>query len=186
MRQIGEALKERGLRVWLDEWKLVPGRPWQEGLETIIKTTKSSAVLVGKNGLGPWEEPEMQACLDQFVKRKLPVIPVLLPGAPKEPELSLFLQAFTWVDLQGGLTRDGLDRLDWGITGIKPWPEVGPAASGSPPPKSPPTTDGALDLWREKLGYLQQQEAITADAAQKFALKKQIEEAKQKIKELGG
>ena len=45
---------------------------------------------------------------------------------------------------------------------------------------------GALVIWREKLDYLQQQEAITADAAQKFALKKQIEEAQQKIRELGG
>jgi hypothetical protein len=33
---------------------------------------------------------------------------------------------------------------------------------------------------------LQQQEAIIADPAQKFALKKQIEEAEQKICELGG
>jgi hypothetical protein len=43
-----------------------------------------------------------------------------------------------------------------------------------------------LDVWQEKLEHLRQHEAITADPVQKFALKKQIEEAKQKIHELGG
>src|SRR5262249_51894474 len=56
----------------------------------------------------------------QFVERGAFVIPVLLPGAPAKPELPLFLQAFTWVDLRGGLTREGIDRLVWGITGTKP------------------------------------------------------------------
>jgi len=43
-----------------------------------------------------------------------------------------------------------------------------------------------LDTWLERLAYLQQQEAIVADAAQRFQLKKQIEEAQAKIAELGG
>ena len=62
----------------------------------------------------------MRAFLEQSVKRKLPVIPVLLPNAPIKLELPLFLQSFTWVDLRGGLTVQALDRLEWGITGIKP------------------------------------------------------------------
>lgn len=44
----------------------------------------------------------------------------------------------------------------------------------------------ALRMWLEKLAYFEQQEAISADPAQKFALKKQIEEAQTKIRELGG
>jgi hypothetical protein len=43
VRQLGVALKNRGLNVWLDEWELVPGRPWQEALEEIIRTSKSAA-----------------------------------------------------------------------------------------------------------------------------------------------
>ncbi|HEX7183933.1 MAG TPA: SUMF1/EgtB/PvdO family nonheme iron enzyme [Thermoanaerobaculia bacterium] len=119
VRELAEALRARGLKVWLDEWELVPGRPWQEALEEIIQSTRSAAVLVGKDGLGPWEIPEMRACLSQFVRRRIPVIPVLLSGASQEPELPLFLQEFTWVDLRGGLTEAGLDQLAWGITGKK-------------------------------------------------------------------
>ena len=81
--------------------------------------SKTAAVLVGKDGLGPWENPEMRACLSECVNRGMPVIPVLLRGAAKEPKLPLFLKAFTWVDLRGGLRKAGLDRLEWGITGTK-------------------------------------------------------------------
>ena len=120
VRRIGKALIERGLKVWLDEWELIPGRPWQEEIEKIISTTKSAMVLVGKDGFGPWEESEMRGCLNEFVKRKLPIIPVLLPNAAKKPDLPVFLNAFTWVDLRNGFTDKGLDRIEWGITGKKP------------------------------------------------------------------
>ena len=99
-------LKKRGLKVWFDEWELVPGRLWQEAIEEIIQTTTTAAVLVGKDGMGPWEIPEMRACLSEFTNRKLPVIPVLLPGASEEIELPLFLKLFTWVDLRKGFTKD--------------------------------------------------------------------------------
>ena len=120
VKNIGEALKARGLKPWLDEWELVPGRPWQEALERIILTVRSSAVFVGHDGLGPWEIPEMRASLSECVRRGLPVIPVLLPGASAQPTLPLFLTQYTWVDLRGGVTEDVLDRLEWGITGVKP------------------------------------------------------------------
>jgi len=120
VRELGEALKAAGLRVWLDEWELRPGQPWQPALEKIISTVKAAAVVVGADGLGPWEIPEMYACLSQFINRKMSVIPVLLPGAPCQPELPMFLTGFTWVDLRAGLTHDGVGLLRWGITGEKP------------------------------------------------------------------
>jgi hypothetical protein len=42
---------------------------------------------------------------------------VLLPGAPSQPKLPLFLAQITWVDLRD---EKALDKLEWGITGIKP------------------------------------------------------------------
>ena len=43
----------------------------------------------------------------------------------------------------------------------------------------------AINTWREKLEYLLQQEAILADPAQKFAVSKQIAEARAKVTESG-
>ena len=120
VRELSAALEARGLAPWLDQEQLVPGRPWQEALEEIIIAIPAVAVLVGADGLGPWEEAEMRGALAESVRRGLPVIPVLLPGAPQQPRLPLFLTQFTWVDLRGGFTEDGLDRLEWGITGRKP------------------------------------------------------------------
>jgi hypothetical protein len=125
VKTLGTALKKRGLSVWLDEWELRPGLPWQDALEDIITGCKSAMVCFGGSGVGPWEESEMQALLRQFVSHKRignveSIIPVLLPGAPADVTLPLFLQAFTWVDLRNGLTADALDRLRWGITGEKP------------------------------------------------------------------
>ncbi|HEY9419801.1 MAG TPA: TIR domain-containing protein [Thermoanaerobaculia bacterium] len=132
VRQIGEALQKRGLKVWLDEWELIPGRRWIPELEKAIENTKTAAVMVGENGFGPWEQPEYEAALSEFVKRGLPVIPVLLPGAPEKPKLPLFLTGFTWVDLRRGVTEEGVDRLEWGIRGEKPSPRKNRRMPGGP------------------------------------------------------
>ncbi len=117
--ELAERLKAKGLKVWLDVEELVPGRSFQEGLEHIIETTASAAILIGRDGIGRWEEPEMRACLQVCVHRSLPVIPVLLPGASKRLELPLFLREFTWVDMRSGIKNELVDRLCWGITGVK-------------------------------------------------------------------
>ena len=125
VKVLGTALKQRNLSVWLDEWELRPGLTWQDALQEIVTECKSALVCFGDSGVGPWEEPEMQALLRRFVSEKkigniVPIIPVLLPGAPANVKLPLFLEAFTWVDLRAGLTDEGLQRLEWGITGKKP------------------------------------------------------------------
>lgn len=132
VRVLATALKDRGLRVWLDEWELRPGIPWQEELEAAIETVRAAAVLYGPAGIGPWADREMRAFLDEFVRRKCPVIPVLLPGSQSEPPLPPLLRALTWVDLRLGLSAEGIDRLVWGITGQRP---AGVSAAG---PESTP------------------------------------------------
>jgi tetratricopeptide (TPR) repeat protein len=168
VRKIAEALRDgRGLKVWLDEWELPPGIPWQDELENIIRTVRSAAVLVGKDGLGPWEIPEMRACLSEMVSRKLRVIPVLLPDAPAKPDLPLFLAQNTWVDLRGGINDEGLDRLQWGITGKKPVPK---RAAALVPPRLhnlPFSSLGPLLKGRdEELRKLQEGQATAITQAQ--------------------
>jgi tetratricopeptide (TPR) repeat protein len=101
---------------------LRPGLPWQESLEKEIERIKSAAVFVGKNSIGPWQQQELNAFLREFVNRGCPVIPVLLPDAPKEPKLPLFLKGMTWIDFRKN-ERDSIERLIWGITGERDWME---------------------------------------------------------------
>jgi hypothetical protein len=73
---------------------------------------------VGESGLGPWQEREIRGLLSDFVKRKCPVIPVILNNAPKKPKLPLFLHEMTWVDFRKD-EPDPILQLIWGITGRK-------------------------------------------------------------------
>lgn len=120
VRRLVEELDKRKIKVWFDEWELPPGQSWQIAVEQIIETAKSALVLIGGEGLGQWERPEMRACINQFILREIPVIPVLLPGASSQPKLGVFLEEFSRVDLREGLSKNELNRLVWGITRKKP------------------------------------------------------------------
>ena len=117
VRNLAEQLRKRGLRPWLDEKELRPGLPFQSKIEETIRNIPAAAVIVGSE-VGPWQDQELAAFLRQFVKRGCPVIPVLLPGSVR-PEVPMFLEAMTWVDL-GMVNPDPLDQLEWGITGRQP------------------------------------------------------------------
>jgi predicted phosphodiesterase len=120
VKRIGESLKKRGILPWMDEWESRPGLPWQRVLEEQIRQIKSAAVFIGKEGIGPWQQMELEAFLREFVDRGCPVIPVLLLDAPKKPKLPIFLKGMTWVDFRKD-DPDPLERLIWGITGERDW-----------------------------------------------------------------
>ncbi len=89
-------------------------------VEIMAAHSRSAVALVGPNGICPWEFLHTRALLHAFVDRALPVIPVLLPGAGRPPELPRFLAQYNWVDLRAGIDEAGLGRLVWGITGREP------------------------------------------------------------------
>ena len=118
---LAEDLVKLGIRPWLDVWDLVPGRPWQDGLNKAIQDVSAAAVCVGPSGLGPWQDHEVMAFLRLFVKRKCPVIPVLLPGARSEIALPPLLESFLWVDMRKcRANRRPLANLVAGILGQRP------------------------------------------------------------------
>jgi TIR domain len=116
VRSIDEQLKRRGLLPWLDEQELQPGTTWQSRILESIKSIKSCAVVVGPSGQGPWQRREVEAMLQLFVERSLPVIPVILPSCGSVPDLPLFLKSFGWVDYRT-LDPDPLEQLIWGVSG---------------------------------------------------------------------
>jgi small GTP-binding protein len=121
VKRLGERLKERGIRPWLDEWELRPGLPWQRLLEEQIRQIKAAAIFVGSEGIGPWQRQELDAFLREFVERGCPAIPVVLSDAPQQPELPLFLKGMSWVDFRKQ-EPDPFERLIWGITGERELP----------------------------------------------------------------
>jgi hypothetical protein len=118
VREIAQELSERGIRPWLDADQIRPGTPWQTALGQQIENIQSAAVFVGDEGLGPWQNQESQALLNQFIKRGCPVIPVILPSTKGMPELPWPLENLHRVDFR--TDSYPLQRLIWGITGQKP------------------------------------------------------------------
>jgi eukaryotic-like serine/threonine-protein kinase len=119
VREIAQKLAERNIKPWLDEEQIRPGTSWQTSLGQQIESIKSAAIFVGESGLGPWQNQEIQALLNQFVKRECPVIPVVLPSAKTTPDLPWTLENLHYVDFR--VTHlDPLKQLIWGITGEKP------------------------------------------------------------------
>lgn len=116
---VAEQLQQQGIVPWLDIWHLRPGFSWQRALEDQIDQIGAVAVFVGGSEFGPWQSQEIDAFLRAFVNRQCPVIPVLLPDAPKEPKLPVFLQGLMWVDFRLQYPEP-MGQLRWGITGDKP------------------------------------------------------------------
>jgi hypothetical protein len=119
--KLAEQIKLRGLRPWLDIEQIPPGRWFQDVILRAIPKVKSAAIIIGPNGLGKWQILELKTFISRCVDEDIPVIPVLLPGAPALPPNLLFLNELTWVEFSENIEeKDELDKLIWGITGQKP------------------------------------------------------------------
>lgn len=119
--KLGEQLKIQGILPWLDEWEVPPGSSWQRALEKQIEKIKSVAILIGTDGIGPWQRMEIEVFLRMFVAKNRPVIPVFLEsvrGSGKNTHLPVFLGNLTWVDFKKQ-QPDPMKHLIWGITGNK-------------------------------------------------------------------
>jgi TIR domain len=106
IRSIADGLESRGIKVWLDERVIKPGTLWQSALEEQISTINSAAVFVGESGIGPWQNIEIRAFVNEFVERKCPVIPAILPSAKTTPALPILLKNLHFVGLVTALTHE--------------------------------------------------------------------------------
>lgn len=134
---LARKLEAAGITPFLDKWNLIPGEPWQEALEEALDESRTCAVFIGPEGVGPWENEEMRSALEDRVKDKSRrVIPVLLPGSQDfhKEKLPRFIRRLTWVDFRSGLEdEDVFHRLVGGIRGTAP----GSRGDGGGPVKPP-------------------------------------------------
>lgn len=105
---LADMLAEKGLSVFLDRWRLTPGTPWLDEIETAIAGCRAAIVVLGPGGLGPVQRVEMRACLMRHADAGMPVAAVLLPGTSPS-SLPTFLRANTWIDLR---TKDASTAVD--------------------------------------------------------------------------
>lgn len=126
IERLAHKLAAQGLKVFLDLWELVPGKPRQEAIEDALGRSRSYAIALGPAGEGPWQSEEMRVTLEERIRTpSLRVIPLLLPGAryPQATDLPRFLRRFPWVDFRNGLHDErAFYRLVCGVRGVPPRP----------------------------------------------------------------
>ena len=120
VREISNKLREQGIKPWLDEEQIPPGMSFQDEIQKAIPLIKAAAIIIGTQGLGKWQIMELRSLITKFVDRKIPVIPVLLPGVDNIPGDLLFLQELNWVKFEQIDDTRAFYRLEWGITQVKP------------------------------------------------------------------
>ncbi|MFF4268819.1 TIR domain-containing protein [Streptomyces sp. NPDC001536] len=105
VQALNQNLRRQGVITWIDDDEMVGGDRHTQEIESIIDSVPCAIVAVGPNSLGPWQEQEYHALLQQAVTRRkkgtfLRVIPVLLPGAGSI-EIPPFLGVHSIIDMRG-------------------------------------------------------------------------------------
>jgi tetratricopeptide (TPR) repeat protein len=202
---IAWTLEEAGYQVVYQHWDFRPGGNFVLEMQKAAEGTRKTVIVLSDNYLkADYTQPEWAAAFvddPRGDKRKL----IPLRVAPCSP--TGLLKPMIYADLVSLSPEAAKAALLTAVSDDRPKPKQAPAFPGAasaqthtgPAPAFPggpaqaaPAPGGgsprskALTLWQEKLAFLEEQEAIAVDPAQKFALKKQIDEARGKVREHGG
>jgi SAM-dependent methyltransferase len=162
---VAKRLKDRGVDLYCDVLDdNMPGKRFLEVIELGLRRAGLVAVFIGPGGLGDIQRLEVNLAIILSAKRGLRVIPVLLPDVGPSPELELFLQCFSWIDLRKGVTQEEIQKLVRLCL-----PEVGP--SGTLTPSTPKHRLASL------LRGAQRRLVISGHTLDKFTRNTEVQEA---------
>lgn len=120
------ALRQNGIRPWIDVEQVRPGTWAQDAIQQAIRAVRTAAVFLGPRGTGRWQMLEIRAFVERCTTDGLPVVPVLLPGVPEPPPELIVLRQLNYVRFEHSVREPGpLRRLCWGVTGRLPHPHGG-------------------------------------------------------------
>ncbi len=122
VEEIARKLKSVGIRPWLDKWDLTGGDTIADALEKAIKSIHCAAIFFGPADKGNWHLLEIRSYVEAWAKKQARMIPVILPEAPDEPELPLWLRQPLWVNMRDWKQEDSdaFYRLVCSILGRAP------------------------------------------------------------------
>lgn len=183
-------LASERIELWEDR-RIVAGADWEAEITRALATCDAALLLISADFLtsrfilGQEVPPLLQRRQAEGIR----VVPVIL--SPCAWTRVPWLRAIQARPRDGkplsGMSRHDAEAALAGLAGevadllLTP---ITKAASLTPPRTPGAAPSPAAAIWREKLEYLRAQEAICSDPAQKFTLRKQIEEAEGKLREL--
>jgi hypothetical protein len=126
VREIDRKLRDQGILPWMDEKGILAGDRFPKALEKAIDEAPVVAVMIGPHGVGRWQEQEYYVALQRSIedrdadeRPRLRLIPVLLPGVSRKPQLPAFMRTLDYIDLRrrGADNRDELRKFVSAILG---------------------------------------------------------------------
>lgn len=126
VRRPARVLQQRGLTVWFAEWEIAPGDNLSGAMADGMRSSKTLLVTIGEQGIGPWQEYEVDTGLSAAMEQGKTLIPVLLPGSSGSLSgLPSALLRYRIASLADGFEKAAVDELIWGITGKRPGRDEG-------------------------------------------------------------
>jgi hypothetical protein len=106
-RQIADALRGAGLKVWFDEWALMPGDSIRQRIDEALRASDLLLVLLSPSSVNSrWVQTEWNAALSSELKaRGVTVIPALIADCEIPPLLASRMYLDLRIDLEGGIRR---------------------------------------------------------------------------------
>ncbi|MCG8316254.1 MAG: toll/interleukin-1 receptor domain-containing protein, partial [Pseudomonadales bacterium] len=108
VRFIAKELELRDVNVWYDR-RLLPGDSVQSVLAKQLREAKAVLILLGADGLGAWQNIEINLVLQQAVECNVRVIPGILPNFT-DPSPPGFLNTYQYVDFRV-LSANPIDEI---------------------------------------------------------------------------
>lgn len=195
---LGVLARDGRLEVWQDR-RIQAGTHWRAQIEQALQACDTALLLVSAHFLTSAFilDQEVPPLLDRCQREGTRVVPLILrpcawtqiawlASLQARPRDGRPLSAMSDNDAEQALADLAVEILATPKRAAAQVGRVVPASheeTGTHPPRPELT---ALAIWREKLAFLLSEEAQTADAEQKFALRQRIAEARAKIRELGG
>lgn len=120
VKRLVRKLENQRVRVWYDEDQVRPGMPMVPLLEQGLEQSRTLAVIIGRQGFGPYHLAEREVASLLSIEQGRPCVPVILPDTPPDvvAKLPLFLRRTGYVYFEGDLDHaEAWRKLMWGITG---------------------------------------------------------------------
>jgi hypothetical protein len=189
---IAWTLEEAGFEVVFQGWDFRPGENFVLRMQQAAVMARRTVVVLSPAYLAAqYTQPEWAAAfLRDPQGRQRTLIPIRVRACAPEG----LLRPLIYADLVG-LSREAAKQVLLQAIEDRAKPRQAPEypADGAPkapsvpfPAPRPIDAGAALAVWQEKLAFLLEQEPLVTDVAQRFTLRKQIEEARKKVGELGG
>ncbi|MFT5385102.1 MAG: tetratricopeptide (TPR) repeat protein [Saprospiraceae bacterium] len=112
---------EKGFKVWLDQWEMIPGEPFVSGLQKGLVKSKTCAIIFGQRKPKGWVLKEIHKAINlQAQNENYRVMAVLLPGAI-EKNVDDFVGLNTWINFNTSIDeKRAFHLLCCGIKGVAP------------------------------------------------------------------